>query len=100
MYAADALLDGLMATDQRPEKIVIDDCVWIGTSVVVLKGVTIGRGAAIGAGAVVSESIPPYTVAAGVPARVLRPRLPEPVVEIVDLGEPVFGDQTPSHTID
>ncbi len=53
-------------------EVVIEDDADIGVSAVILPGVTIGRGAQIGAGAVVAESIPPYAVAAGVPARVLR----------------------------
>jgi len=40
----------------------------------VLDGVTIGKGAVIGAGAVVTKDIPPYSVAVGVPARVVRQR--------------------------
>ncbi|PSN10551.1 hypothetical protein C7293_27655 [filamentous cyanobacterium CCT1] len=48
-----------------------DDC-WLGTGVRVLDGVTIGRGSVIGAGAVVSRDIPPYSVAVGVPARVIE----------------------------
>lgn len=52
--------------------VVIEDDVWLGTNVVVLPGVTIGRGAVIGAGAVVTQDIPPFSVAVGVPARVIR----------------------------
>ncbi len=52
----------------------IEDDVDIGTGATILPGVTIGRGAQIGAGAVVSRDIPPYAVAAGVPAKVLRMR--------------------------
>lgn len=44
----------------------------IGTNATILPGVTIGEGAIIGAGAVVTSDIPPYAIAAGVPARVLR----------------------------
>jgi len=55
-------------------KIVIEDDVWIGSHVVVTKGVTIGRGSIIGAGSVVTRDIPPCSVAAGVPARVIRTR--------------------------
>lgn len=54
--------------------IVIEDEVWIGANVTVLKGVTVGRGSVIAAGAVVVKSIPPYTIAGGVPATVLRKR--------------------------
>lgn len=52
--------------------VVIEDNVWIGMNATILKGVTIGRGAVIGAGSVVTKSIPPRTVAAGNPARVVR----------------------------
>lgn len=54
--------------------IVIEDDVWLGLGVNVLDGVTIGRGAVIGAGAVVTRSVPPFAIAAGVPARVIRSR--------------------------
>ena len=53
--------------------IVIEDNVWLGTGVIVNPGVTIGRNSVIGAGSVVTKSIPPDVVAAGVPCRVLRP---------------------------
>lgn len=52
--------------------IVIEDGVWLAIKVIVLRGVTIGEGSIIGAGSVVTRSIPPYTFAAGVPARVVR----------------------------
>lgn len=51
-----------------------DDC-WIGINVVIAPGVTIGRGCVIGANSVVTRDIPPYSVAAGAPAKVLRKRL-------------------------
>lgn len=50
-----------------------EDC-WLGSGVRVLDGVTIGRGSVIGAGAVVTKDIPAYSVAAGVPAKVIRKR--------------------------
>jgi acetyltransferase-like isoleucine patch superfamily enzyme len=52
----------------------VDDNVWLGAHVVVADGVRIGRDAVIGAGAVVTNDIPEYHVAAGVPARVIRDR--------------------------
>lgn len=51
-----------------------EDC-WIGSGVKVVDGVTIGRGSVIGAGSVVTKDIPPYSVAVGVPARVIRQRI-------------------------
>jgi acetyltransferase-like isoleucine patch superfamily enzyme len=52
----------------------IDDDVWLGAGVIVLDGVSIGKGSIIGAGSVVTGDIPPYAVAVGVPARVVRLR--------------------------
>lgn len=54
--------------------IVLEDDVWLGLNVQVLDGVTIGKGTIVGAGAVVTKSLPPNTVAVGVPARVIRHR--------------------------
>lgn len=52
----------------------IERDVWLGANVVVLGGVRIGEGSVVGAGSVVSADIPPFTIAAGVPARPLRKR--------------------------
>jgi acetyltransferase-like isoleucine patch superfamily enzyme len=52
--------------------VTIGDDVWLGLNVVVLKGVTIGNGAVIAANSVVTSDIPPYTVAGGQPAAVLK----------------------------
>jgi len=58
--------------DERP--IVIEDDVWLAASVIVLGGVTIGQGSVVGAGAVVTRSLPPYSIARGVPAQVVGVR--------------------------
>ena len=47
---------------------------WIGTNVTILKGVTVGEGAVIGAGSVVTKDVPPFAIAAGVPAKVIKYR--------------------------
>jgi acetyltransferase-like isoleucine patch superfamily enzyme len=54
--------------------IVIEDDCWIGAGATILDGVRIGRGSVIGAGAVVKNNIPPYSVAVGIPARVIKER--------------------------
>ena len=54
--------------------VTICDDVWIGGRVIILPGVTIGQGSIIGAGAIVTKDIPPYSVAVGVPAKVVRNR--------------------------
>lgn len=53
-------------------EVVIGDGVWIGAGAKVLPGVTVGEGSVIAAGAVVTRSVPPYSVAAGVPAKVIK----------------------------
>lgn len=55
-------------------EIIIDDDVWLGYGVIVLAGVHIGKGSVIGAGAVVTKDIPEYTIAGGVPAKVIKRR--------------------------
>lgn len=52
--------------------IVIEDNAWVGARAIVLKGVRIGQGAVVAAGAVVTRDVPPRTLVAGVPARVVR----------------------------
>lgn len=52
--------------------VVIEDCVWIGEMVCIMPGVTIGRGSIIGANAVVTKDIPPYCVAGGNPAHIIK----------------------------
>jgi len=54
--------------------IVIEDDCWLGNGVRVVDGVTIGQGSVVGAGAVVTKDIPPYSIAVGVPARVIASR--------------------------
>jgi acetyltransferase-like isoleucine patch superfamily enzyme len=54
--------------------IVIEDDVWLASGVIVLDGVHIGRGSVVGAGAVVTEDLPPHSIAVGSPARVVRDR--------------------------
>lgn len=53
-------------------KVIIEENVWLGESVSVLPGVTIGRGSIIGANSVVSRSIPPHSIAVGSPAQVVK----------------------------
>lgn len=52
--------------------IVVEDDVWIGAGAIITDGVHIGRGAVVAAGAVVTHDVPPHTVVAGVPARMVK----------------------------
>jgi virginiamycin A acetyltransferase len=63
--------------------IVIGNGVWIGDSVIVLSGVHIGDGTVIGAGSVVTKSIPPYAIAVGNPAKVIKYRFDKEVIDVV-----------------
>jgi phosphonate metabolism protein (transferase hexapeptide repeat family) len=62
---------------RRQKRVRIGHDVWIGHGAVVLPGVRVGNGSAIGANSVVTSDVPPYTVVAGVPARMIRPRFAE-----------------------
>ena len=61
--------------------IILEDDVWIGANVTVLSGVHIGQGAVIAAGAVVTRDVPPYAIAAGVPASVIKYRFSEKIIK-------------------
>lgn len=56
------------------DPVIIEDDVWIGMHAVVLQGVVVGRGSIIGAGAVVTRDIPPWSIAVGAPAKVIKRR--------------------------
>ena len=61
--------------------IIVRDDVWIGMNAIVLSGVEIGQGAVIAAGAVVTSNIPPYAIAAGVPAKVIKHRFDSQTID-------------------
>ncbi|MFB2921711.1 MULTISPECIES: acyltransferase [Aerosakkonema] len=54
------------------EGIAIEDDVWLGAGAIITDGVRVGKGAVVAAGAVVTKDVPPHTVVAGVPARVIK----------------------------
>lgn len=61
--------------DQQPDSapVVLEDNVWLAARVIVLPGVTIGKNSVVGAGSVVTRDLPPDVLAAGIPAKVVRP---------------------------
>jgi acetyltransferase-like isoleucine patch superfamily enzyme len=63
------------------DSFVVGHDVWIGEGAAIARGVTIGDGAIVGARALVREDVPPYAIVVGQPARVLRLRFPEALVE-------------------
>lgn len=60
---------------------IIEHDVWIGTKSIIMKGVHIGTGAIIGAGSIVTKDIPPYAIAVGVPAKVIKYRFDNDLIE-------------------
>ena len=70
----DKFVDGVNVYDQP---VVIEDDVWCGANVTILKGVTIGHGSVVAAGAVVTKSFPPYSIIGGIPAKLIKMRFTE-----------------------
>jgi len=66
---------------RRGSKVVIGHDVWLGHNVVVRAGVSIGHGAVVGSSSVVTKDIPPYAIAVGNPARVIKYRFEPDVIE-------------------
>ncbi|NLR93836.1 CatB-related O-acetyltransferase [Flammeovirga sp. SR4] len=79
--------DELPITDypfKKYDDIVIGNDVWLGKSVTVLPGVKIGNGAIVGSHAVVAKDIPPYSIAVGNPAKVIKQRFSEEKIAILE----------------
>jgi len=68
---AGAVLAGVIEPPSA-KPVIIEDDVLIGANAVILEGVTVGKGSVVAAGAVVTDDVPPYTVVAGTPARVIK----------------------------
>lgn len=62
-------------------KIVVDDDVWIGHGAIILSPTHIGRGAIVAAGSVVTKDVPPYSIVAGVPAKIVKMRFTPQQIE-------------------
>ena len=63
------------------KKTEIGNDVWIGSRVIIKQGVRVGTGAVIGAGSVVTKDVPAYAIVAGIPAKVIRYRFDENIIE-------------------
>lgn len=75
-----ANIEGLIDFPEQ-EDCIIEDDVWIGNGAIIRQGVRVGSGAVIASGAVVTRDVKPYSIVAGVPARVIRSRFEEKEVQ-------------------
>ena len=83
-YIPGRWLDSITVEEKDPENdkdVIIEEDVWCGANVTILKGVVIGRSSIIAAGAVVTKNVPPYSIVAGVPAKVIGQKWKEQDVE-------------------
>ena len=65
----------------KNQKVIIKNDVWIGANSVIMPNITIGNGAIIGAGAVVTKDVPDYAIVAGVPAKIIKYRFSQDIID-------------------
>lgn len=80
-YINSRLLNGMMTQYKTLKKTVVGNDVWMGKNVIVLDGVSIGNGAIIAAGSVVTKDVPAYHIVAGVPAKVIKQRFSDKIID-------------------
>jgi acetyltransferase-like isoleucine patch superfamily enzyme len=86
-YVNQHLFGGDLKTLVLTQPVRIENDVWIGDGAIILPGVIIGNGAIIGAGAVVTNNIEPYSVVVGNPARVIRKRFSDAIIDLLNNWE-------------
>lgn len=71
----------LAGRDKNEPMTIVEDDVWIGHGVTIIRGVTIGEGSIVAANSVVTKSIPPYKIYGGIPAKYIKDRFSESQIE-------------------
>ncbi|MDO9400537.1 MAG: DapH/DapD/GlmU-related protein [Polaromonas sp.] len=84
MYGMDEQDDADFFQWRRRQRVIIGHDTWIGHGVVIMPGVRIGNGAVVGSNSVVTKDVPPYTIVAGVAAKVIRQRFPRAIAEAIE----------------
>jgi acetyltransferase-like isoleucine patch superfamily enzyme len=83
-YINKNLFDGELKRLKQENVIAIGHDVWIGHGVIIVGNVIVGNGAIIAAGSVVTKDIPPYTIVAGVPAKEVRKRFSDSIIQEIE----------------
>lgn len=73
----------ILYDDERSRGVIIENDVWIGCNAIIRNGVKISNGAIIAAGAVVTKDVPPYAIVAGVPAKIIKYRFNNNIINIL-----------------
>jgi acetyltransferase-like isoleucine patch superfamily enzyme len=75
--------ENIYLIDKQKKSVIIENDVLIGANSIILAGVTISNGAVIGAGSVVTRDIPPYAIVAGNPAKILKYRFNDKIINLL-----------------
>lgn len=73
--------DTIVREEKFKQPVSIGNDVWIGCNSTILRGVSVGNGAIVAANAVVTKDVPPYSIVAGVPARVIKYRFSQEIID-------------------
>lgn len=79
--ASGATWFGAIHQVEEKKPVVIGADVWIGSRAIIMGGIEIGHGAVVGAGAVVTKNVPPFSVVVGIPAKIIKYRFDEALIE-------------------
>ncbi|WP_264554531.1 CatB-related O-acetyltransferase [Flavobacterium sp. N1946] len=83
-YINSNLFNGELKQFKEEHKIIVGNDVWVGHGVIVVGNVTIGNGAILAAGSVITKDVPPYTIVAGVPAKPIRKRFSDTIIQQIE----------------
>ncbi|MBX2826549.1 MAG: CatB-related O-acetyltransferase [Flavobacteriaceae bacterium] len=83
-YINKNLFDGELSQLKEVKKVVIGHDVWIGHNAIIVGEVTIGNGAIIASGSVVTKDVAPYSIVGGVPAKELKKRFSETIIQEIE----------------